>query len=356
MTGDLPARPRSTTRRTLLRLGAGLLVLTAVTTWSAWLAFTRVHDAVPALVEVTSARTALVAADRAAVESARTSGVRLTGAGAEYRNQIGLASQNLAQAAEDNVAGDSGRQRLGLVEALLAVYTGSVEQAVNSRQNGAATLGAVELWQASHLLHNAHDGILAELDQLRSAQQAAGAATTFSTLSWAVPATVLAGLLGGTQVYLKRRFRRILSPALLGASLLLVGLVGVTALTLDTGSRVERFVAEPGARGWEQTAVNDALGQRELAELLDEQCAVATGGCGDTVSAWFTHLPPEDAAVDGAVLARSAAQARAANAEMAAVAERRRSAWLILATGGLVGVLVVVGLYPRVGSYRYRVR
>ncbi|MGH8571363.1 MAG: hypothetical protein ACREX8_02145, partial [Gammaproteobacteria bacterium] len=65
----------TTTLRTLLRNGAALLVLTVVTGGFAWWAFDRAHDTaqtaqnrtVPAIMEVSAARSALIQADHAAI-------------------------------------------------------------------------------------------------------------------------------------------------------------------------------------------------------------------------------------------------------------------------------------------------
>src|SRR5215468_4112735 len=115
-------RARSTTRRTLRRLLAGLLALTATVFVTTLLMFTRVHRTAetvrtrtaPSIVDLAAARLALVQADAAVITSFQTPEGQLTGPGEEFQNQRAIAGQNLTEAAEDNVAGELGSRRLQL--------------------------------------------------------------------------------------------------------------------------------------------------------------------------------------------------------------------------------------------------
>src|SRR5215475_13817186 len=179
-------RARSTTRRTLRRLLAGLLALTATVFVTTLLMFTRVHRTAetvrtrtaPSIVDPAAARLALVQADAAVITSFQTPEGQLTGPGEEFQNQMAIAGQNLTEAAEDNVAGELGSRRLQLVEELLVTYQGLVGQAVaHFWQPDGNALGGTDLFSASRLLHGQvvaqpdqtlvqSGGILGELDQL----------------------------------------------------------------------------------------------------------------------------------------------------------------------------------------------
>src|SRR5262244_1125357 len=90
---------RSTTRRTLLALVAGLLIMTVTVFATTLLAFTRVHRtadtvrtrAVPAIIEVAAARAALEHADSAVITSVKTGAIRLSGPGQEFQYQFAIA-------------------------------------------------------------------------------------------------------------------------------------------------------------------------------------------------------------------------------------------------------------------------
>src|SRR5947207_1718627 len=101
-----------------------------------------------------------------------------------------------------------GRLRLALLVATVAVLVTSV----------AAFVGATDLWYASRLLHAPDDGILAQLGTLGKLQSDAlaeqlssGWLNPWTTLVWALPIAVLLALLWVAQVFLKRRFRRMLN-------------------------------------------------------------------------------------------------------------------------------------------------
>src|SRR5215813_12546148 len=118
---------RSTTRRTLLALVAGLLIMTVTVFATTLLAFTRVHRtadtvrtrAAPAIIEVAAARVALERADSAAITSVKNKAVRLSGPGQEFQHQFAIAEQSLTQVAEDNMAGEEGSRTIHFVEGLL---------------------------------------------------------------------------------------------------------------------------------------------------------------------------------------------------------------------------------------------
>src|SRR5262249_18153041 len=154
-------RAKSTTRQTLLRLLAGLLIMTLIVFGTTLLAFTKVHSTAntvrartaPAIVQLSIARDALVRADNAAISNFTGCDLssfsadsncadlpsprpdtdiglsHLAGPGEEFQNQIAIASQSLTQVAADNMAGEAGSRTLQLIEGLLVTYTSLIEHA-----------------------------------------------------------------------------------------------------------------------------------------------------------------------------------------------------------------------------------
>lgn len=368
---------RTTTLRTLLRFGAALLVLTVVTGWFAWSAFTRARDTVdtardrtvPAIMEVSAARSALIQADRAAILSFRTTAAQFGRPGEEYRNQIAIATQNLTRAAEDNVTGDDGSQALRLLQGQLASYLRSIEQAAAIyRQNENATLWVTDLWNASQLLHgevHGEDGVLAELDALQKAQREKlneeldSDGMFWSGLRWLVPAILLFGLLGVTQAYLTRRFRRVLNPGLLAAALCLLELVGVAALTFNAYSHlanVRKDLHEAIDTSSDQADAIDKQGQQIFAELMRSRCG---GECGYTVDAFVReHRSVGDSSpeVDSDQKTRDTERTERLTDGIEAAGAYRNYAFLVPLGTALVLGAIVAGLYFHIDEYRYRAR
>ncbi|MBE8525269.1 hypothetical protein ILP97_48665 [Amycolatopsis sp. H6(2020)] len=364
----------STTRQTLwwLRLGlvaGSVLVLgTALATFlgvRASLAEVRERTA-PAVLEVSLAKGALVAAHRAAVSAFERNQVQLTGPSEQYEDGIALASQQLARVAEHNAAGDQGSQTLRLIEGLLPAYNSFIGQAdAHYRQDGGGPLAASYLLSASDLLTAPVNGILARLDTLEAAQRAALDAQLDAewldsaiTLLWALPLVVLLGTLGWAQWLLARRFRRTVNIALLAATAACVVLGAATALLLgvqsdarDSGAALERTVDTQSAA---TTAAADAA-RWTLVKVLATQCGPGgVAACGDTVAALaaVTTAPPTVPAeppgdVDEVALLGPG------------LTEPGWTGVLgygipVLAAG--IGVLAVGGLQPRLDEYRFRAR
>lgn len=357
-----------------MALRAALLLLTAAVGASSILAFTQVHrtaqaartQAVPAILAVSSARASLVAADQAAIHSFKSGEVHLTGAGEEYRSQLATVSQNLAQAAENNAAGEAGSRQLQLVEGLLAAYAGTIDgAAANLRQNGDVTLAMTDLWYANELLHQESDGILPQLDHLLADQQAAfeaeidRGAMSGSTIAWWLAPTVwLFALLGATQIFLSLWFRRAFNAALLLATLCLLGLTYFASLALAS----QHYLA--ASKDMVDTVVNNLRtqtldtsheAQRDLLRQVGELCNVTAGDCGYTLVDFAYNLPrtPGDP-VDASAERRLAKQAQEATAEVVAATENGGYAFLLPLTAGAIMLLIVGGLQPRIDEYRYR--
>ncbi|MEU8633314.1 hypothetical protein AB0C38_14175 [Amycolatopsis sp. NPDC048633] len=362
----------STTRKTLWWLRFGLMAGSAVVLVTALATFLGVRASIaevrertaPAVLEVSLAKEALVAAHGAAVTAFERDQVRLTGPSEQYEDEIALASQQLAHVAEHNAAGEQGSQTLQLIEGLVPAYNSFIGQAdAHFRQDDGRPLAASNLQSASDLLTAEENGILARLDTLAAAQRAAldeQLGTDWLdpaiTLLWALPLLLLLALLVWTQRFLARRFRRTVNSALFAATAALVLLGAGTALLLgvqsdarDSGVALEQTV---DARSAATTAVA-ARAQSTLARVLVASCSTrGAGACGDTVTAFAaaTASPP---AVPPAALADVDEAALLG----AGLTEPGWNGLLgygipVLAVG--IGALVVGGLQPRLDEYRFR--
>ncbi|WP_422770786.1 hypothetical protein ACN28C_29620 [Plantactinospora sp. WMMC1484] len=374
--GGVPAGPSaggtarsSTTRRTLLRLlgcllGATALVLTSslAVVWGTHRTAETVRTrSLPSVMELAAVRTALVRADTAAITSFQSRQAGLAGPGEEYQNQIAAASQSLAQAAEDIGSGDgTSSRRIQLVEGLLVTYVGLVGQAdAHYRKSGPGGLATAYLWYASRLLHS-EQGILAQLDSLLAAETdalearlASGWLSPAATLLWLVPALIL---LVGTQLFLHRRFRRMVNWGLATSTLLLALLVAGTSFALvskaqlaDAGAELSEVRRLSG----EQFRAADREGAMALERLLRDSC-VRDDGCdisSDVFRPGLTAGSPMPVA-DRDVLGR----AEEVDEQAGAATSATSWAFVVLLLVSPIALLVWLGLRPRLEEYRYRSR
>ncbi|MEV6644419.1 hypothetical protein [Amycolatopsis sp. NPDC051371] len=362
----------STTRQTLwwLRLGlvagSALVLVTALATFlgvRASIAEVRERTA-PAVLEVSLAKEALVAAHDAAVSAFEHGQARLTGPSEQYEDEIARAGQQLAQVAEHNAAGEQGSQTLRLIEGLLPAYNSFIGQAdAHFRQDDGGALAASKLQSASDLLTAKENGILARLDALAAAQRAAldqQLGTDWLdpaiTLLWALPLLLLLVLLVWAQRFLARHFRRTVNSALFAATagsvLLGVGtalLLGVQSGARDSGAALERTVDARSAA----TTATAGHAQWTLAKVLVASCGPGGAAtCGETVAAFAaaTPAPPTvppaaPADVDESALLGPGLTEPGWNGLLGYGIP-------VLAAG--IAVLIVGGLQPRLDEYRFR--
>ncbi len=359
----------STTRRTLVRLRVALLVTTLAvlvtgfaTVRGVQMAAETVRDrTAQAVVEVAAAESALIRADRAAVRSFTSGEVRLAGAGTEYATQTALASQSLTRVAELNEAGDAGSQILRLVEGLLADQLAAVAQAdAHYRQGGGEVVGTADLWDASSQLLHSPDGVLEQLGDLRSVQEQAlarqlttGWLHPATPALWAVPIAVLLALLCVTQLYLGKRFQRLVNPQLLAATLLLLGLCASMMFTLVAAHRLDtaRDRLTEVLAGWDRRmALTDADGQDKLIRLVTAHCR--GGDCGPTVGA--AGQVPTSVAGTIPDEATTAAGTRDVSDRLEAAAASSQLPLVVPAVTLAIAVLAGWGLHARLDEYRFR--
>ncbi|MFD4669999.1 hypothetical protein ACFWNN_09705 [Lentzea sp. NPDC058450] len=366
---------RSTTRRSLLRLRAALLGVTVLVLLSSWYFFDTVHDTIdtvrdrstPALMEAAIARSALAEADSLAIRSFSSGQAELIGPGDRYQNQIAVASQSIAQVAEDSTLGEEGSRQLRVVAGLVVAYTGWIEQAdAHYRQGGAGrSLAAVDLWYASRLLHEPETGVLAQFDKLAQDQhgalgeQISDSATTFWRAALvAVPIIALFVLLVVTQRFLRRRFRRAWNPLLAFATVVLAGCGAIIVFGVLAQQQVETAAAElrEVTTTWDgQTSATRAAAQNELTTFVTDLCRSADGGCGDTVVRFANELretvPPKLLADKELTDA-----AQRVNASVARADDHAGLETLIPIGAALILLSVLRGLHPRIQEYRYERR
>jgi len=367
----VPVGARSTTGPVLRRLRTLLAGCAAVgLVLTAW-GFAAMHayaasvhgKAAPAVLELSGAAAALVQADLIAVNSFEAG---LADPGTAFQNQLTVASQSLAQVAESNVAGADGSRILLLVQGQLGSYADLVAQAHANYKGGDPVLGTTAMWDASRLLNASDTGTLAELDKLTGLQQAAadrragtGWMNSWSTTLWLLPLVGLAVLLVGTQVFLRRRFRRSVNPWLLPATAVLLGLIaygGVLAGQSRLGDGREA-IRQLAAQRQHDRAETQAIERQQLLRLVEAQCP-PEGDCGPTVSAvarggGASPTPGAGAATDSPDLREVTNAARDVD-QRTAPPGGRTGVVLIPAMLLVVGALAWAGLYRPLDEYRFR--
>lgn len=241
-----------------------------------------------AITEIDDARQALVKADDALVINFDKGDIALTGPGSTYADEITAANQNLVLAAGDNVAGAGGSASIQFSEGLLITYTSLVDQAVTDYSAGTDhTLGVVDLWYASDLLHSS---ALPELERLHHTEQNALAAQRRSPwLSPAgfwwpllVPVLALLGIVVATSRLLWLGFRRLVSVRLALAVVLAAVAVATVGWATVRDERhlaaaVDGPLAHQSATTRQAIARTDASGAGKLRTLLLSACATCTG-------------------------------------------------------------------------------
>jgi hypothetical protein len=212
----------------------------------------------PALLAALQAHAVMSDANRAVWASFLYGEAPLIGPGEVYQHDITTAGQSLEQIAALEPSGAVSGP-LQTVEAQLVIYEGLVEQAdatyrtavaSGPRSAGAHLLGYAYLTYASSSLQ---DTLVPGIEQLvtinrqaLSNREASAWTSPWLLLIYAAVALLLFGSLLYTQVFLQRRFRRTVSPLLMVASAVVVGLsvwLAVVALRGDHAFRTTQDAA-----------------------------------------------------------------------------------------------------------------
>lgn len=245
-------RPQNTPERlrafrAVLLAGVAVLGITAIVVLhGAHSTAGSVRDsAAPAYLDVIEAQAVLSDADRAVWQSLRSGEAQFTGPGQQYESDITTAEQDLQQ-----LAGIDGRDstRSRLLQTLtgqLVTYEGLVEQADAADRADTASgpasshdLGYAYMGYAGQALRG-EGGLLSTLNTLSALDQQALRRQSGSL--WADPVLfalvaaagiAMLGMVISVQLFLRRRFRRTVSPPLLLAATLVCGLLAWTATAL----------------------------------------------------------------------------------------------------------------------------
>jgi hypothetical protein len=262
--------------------GAGLLWLvgSAVLAGSAGALDGIGRGTVPAIVLTQQIHVALAAADRAAANAFLSGGVEIVEPRTEYEIDIATATRDLEQAAEQTRAGRAASVQLQAIGVELTQYTGLVEQArANNRQG--FPIGVAYLRDASGLMHRPGDGILARVDAVGvlNGRDLAGedAALTFSLAAagaFLVLAVSVLGLLGYTQLFVRRRFNRQVSDGLLAAA------AGVLVLTGWMGAQAAHTAVAAGTAEQAYARIHDLWLARSLADDADGNVSLSLAAVG----------------------------------------------------------------------------
>jgi hypothetical protein len=253
-----------------MRLALALTVAGIVVFWSAaTLVFLEGHATIgavkdrgaPGAIDALQAHAALADGDRAAWSSFRSGQAGLSGPGQTYQDDLTTAGQSLDHLAALGTAGGAGRQVLQAVTGQLVTYQGLVEQADATYREGLHPLAFAYLTYASNSL-NEPGGLLSRIDQLATMNRADLSADRRS--GWVeprwlpavvVPAIVVVGALVATQLWMARRFRRVLNPPLACGALLLTALtawyVAVALHADNTVERAQRTALPRAAHAWQ---------------------------------------------------------------------------------------------------------
>jgi hypothetical protein len=204
------------------------------------------HSTVPAIVGAQHIHATLADADRSEANAFLAGAIEAAGPHHQYTTDIADAMRQLEAAAEQ-VGGDTAvGHQIQAISVLVTQYTTLVDIARAENEQG-FPVGAAYLRQASELMHQPTDGILARVDQLGdldaqdlSAENTTLIITVGMLLLYGAAALAMLWLIVHSQGFLRQRFRRRRSgPLWLGGGLLLLavssmGLAGaVTAYQLN---------------------------------------------------------------------------------------------------------------------------
>ncbi|MFE6868998.1 hypothetical protein ACFVFS_20890 [Kitasatospora sp. NPDC057692] len=362
-----PATP-STTARTLRRLRAALVAGSLLTGALCVVVSSQAHAgaeaagerAAPAVLRAEAAYAALVDAQRMAVHGFRQGTVLLGGLGDRYRNDIAAINQNLAELAGYNAAGPAAAGDLQVIEGLVVDYNAEIEQAAaDYQQTGELAHALPALWYAGL----EYQEISGRLDRLRQEEKAAltdrrdsvwlaGAAD----LLFLVPFALVLALFAWTQLVLRRRFRRRVSPWLAAAVLALTATALWCGQSLHGSdgrlrSALDGPFVEAVTLAQQQAGRSAAEAEAGLFALVAPACPTTTRPCG-------THLTPpasEPATVETEQEGRQQAQAEVAFTDDVTKvdADFPLRQVIVVALPLAAAVAAVFALHRRIGEYRF---
>lgn len=304
----------------------------------------------PAYLDALAARAALSDADRAAWQSFGSGVAQLTGPGQQYQNDIINAGQALERLAALDASDSTDSSLLQTVSGQLVNYEGLVEQADAAYRRDVALgagstgdLGFAYLTYASNAMRDPQGGLLASIGQLAdTSHQALGGqmaspwANPALLAAFAVPALVVLAGLVFAQVFLRRRFKRTLSPPLLLACAMVIGLFAwlVTATVhADSAFTAARSTALPKLTGLWQSQTR----------AVGAEAATLRSSSGGAVSA---------TAPGGLNAAATGQASRVLDADLASAEDTAGLPIGIPALAAAIAAAAYLGFRPRLSEYR----
>ena len=302
----------------------------------------------PAVLGALEAHAALSDADRAVWGSFRSGEAQLIGPGQDYQDDIAIAGLALAQLA--GLQGSEGAigRRLQTVNGLLVNYQGLVGQAAATYRSAAAKeLGYAYLSYASKSLRDPEGGLLAAIDAVAAADRRSLAARDAASwtnpwllLAYAAFALALLASLLYTLRFLRRGFRRRISPPLALATALATGIslwLCVTTLRSDRAFSRAHDIALP-----QLTAI-----WHSQTRSVDRQAKELQAGGASQKSAATRSAPPGRLDVAATQTARDDL-----DSTLATAADTRGLPIALPLAASAIGALTFFGLRRRLDEYR----
>ena len=294
------------------------------------------------------AQAALSDADRAVWQSLRSGEAQFTGPGQQYEDDITIAEQDFQQVAALEPRDGAASGVLQTLTGQLVTYQGLVEQADAGNRADTALgpasshdLGYAYLSYAGQSLHG-QGGLLPTIITLGQLKQQTlhGRSRSLSVdprlfVAVAAAGIVALGLAVACQLFLRRRFRRTISPPLLLAAAVACGLLawmGAVVLPADAALAAARNTALPQVvKIWQNQTQAVDLQARALQAGASGTSAGAAGGLS------LTAVQPASARLDADLAAAQKTTALLIGIPVAALA---------------MAGLIFIAIKPRLDEYR----
>jgi len=323
------AQPANTTRTlstptTLMVTLAGVFITALIMAVVSWMSVSSSQSAidaigrqaVPAIVNIQEVRARLVEMDANAANE-------FLGGGQASRDKYEAARQRLsallAQSGSSSALGETERAEIARMTEQVQVYSGQIETARSNSRQG-FPVGSAYLRFASNVMHNELMPAADRLDKFYSdyleAQYAHQSSVHTVTLVSAIAASLaLLAVLGFGQIFLSKRMRRSVNPALAATTVLIVGFMLVLGIGLVRSSS---FLAEAKEKDfaalhglWQARALAyDAKGDQSLYLVMRGNGAKYETGFADKTKLLEGKLSEATAVVSGDI-SEAAASARA---------------------------------------------
>jgi cobalamin biosynthesis Mg chelatase CobN len=167
-------------------------------------------------------------------------------------------------------------------------------------------------------------------------------------------------LLAAAQVFLGFRFRRVVNPLLLAATLLVAAAPVLGAgLALESRGRLDGAAATldqvVGARQRE-AGRQAAAGRQALAALVARECGGNTSGCGTTVARFSASVPSTRVDPAGEKSTDAITEAKTVNTKTESARVSPNAPFVVVVVAVAVVLLIQWGFRARLDEYRFQPR